>query len=115
MGNAPKPTSSTCHMDIKYFCLCEWVECNLMILGRIDTLQPTLFYCYADILLGHIPSTYSPVYKSIVGDFLNHTPNIDLFVPESFTTPLTAAAARVHTLIKADYQHNLWLIIIRHG
>ncbi len=98
-------------MDIKYFSLCEWVERNLMIIDHIDTsinmvdhltkaLQPTLFHCHANFLLGHIPPTYSPVYKSIFGNFPNHTPNIDLFIPESFTTPLTAAAAQVRALIK---------------
>jgi hypothetical protein len=97
-----------------------------MILDRTDTsinmvdhltkaLQPTLFHCHADFLLGHIPPIYSPVYKSIVGTFPNLTPNIDLFIPESFTTPLTAAAARIHTPIKADYQLSPWLIIIGHG
>jgi hypothetical protein len=56
-------------------------------------LQPTLFHYHADFLLGHIPPTYSPLYTSIIGDFPNHTPKIDLFVPASLTTPITAAAA----------------------
>jgi hypothetical protein len=43
-------------------------------------LQPTLFHHHADFLLGHIPPSYSPVYKSTVGNFPNCTPNIDLFV-----------------------------------
>jgi hypothetical protein len=43
------------------------------------------------------------------------TPNIDKFVPESFTTPLIAATAQVHVPIGADYQLNPWLIIIGHG
>ncbi len=104
-------------MDIKYLSLCEWVQWDLMILDHINTsinmadnltkaFQPTLFHHHANFLLEHIPPTYSPAYKSIVGNFSNHTPNIDPFVPESFTTPLTAAAARVHAPIKADYQLN---------
>jgi hypothetical protein len=126
MSNAPKPTSRAQHMDIKYFSLCELGECNLMIFDGIDTsinmadhltkaLQPTLFHCHVDFLLSHTPPTYSPVYQSVIGHFLNHNPNIDLFVPESFTTPLTATAAQVHVPIKADYQHNPWLIFIGHG
>jgi hypothetical protein len=126
MGNAQKPTPRTRHMDIKYFSLCECIEHNLIIVDRIDTsinmanhltkaLQPTLFHSHADFLLGHIPPTYSPVYKSIDGNFSDHTPNIDLFVPASFTTLLTDAAAQVHAPIKADYQLSPWLIIIGHG
>jgi hypothetical protein len=37
MGNAHKPTARTCHINIKYFTLCEWVERNLICLKRIDT------------------------------------------------------------------------------
>jgi hypothetical protein len=104
MGNAQKPTSRTHHIDIKFFSLCDWVERNLMLLDWINTsinmadhltkaLQATLFHRHADFLLGHFPPTYSPIYTSIIGDFPNHLPNIDLFVPASFTTPLTAHAA----------------------
>jgi hypothetical protein len=32
MVNAQKPTPRTRHMDIKYFALSKWVECNLMLL-----------------------------------------------------------------------------------
>jgi hypothetical protein len=37
MGNAQKPTPRTCHIDIKYFCFCGWVEHVLMLLEQIDT------------------------------------------------------------------------------
>jgi hypothetical protein len=30
MGNAQKPTTYTCHIDIKYFALCKWVEPDLI-------------------------------------------------------------------------------------
>ncbi len=77
MGNAQKPTSRTRHIDIKFFSLCDWVECNLMLLDRINTsinmadhltkaLQPILFHRYANFLLGHIPPSYLPIYKSII-------------------------------------------------
>jgi hypothetical protein len=105
MGNAQKPTPQTWHIDIKYFSLCDWVERDLMLLDRIDTsinmadhlmkaLQPTLFHRHTNFLFGHIPPTYSPVYPSIIGHFPTHTPNIDLFVPTSFTTQLTACTGR---------------------
>ncbi len=32
MGNAQKPTPRTCHIDIKYFALCDWIERDLIIL-----------------------------------------------------------------------------------
>jgi hypothetical protein len=78
MGNAQKPTPWTCHMDIKYFLFCEWVERDHMHLERINTkinmanhltkgLTRALFHRHADFLLGHIPPLYSPVYQSIMG------------------------------------------------
>ena len=126
MGNAQKPTPRTRHIDINYFSLCEWVERDLVILDRIDTsinmadqltkaLQPILFHWHADFLLGHIPPMYSPLYHSIVGTYTNHSIDLDLYVPESFTTPITATAARVYAPTPADYQHSPWLSILGHG
>ena len=126
MGNAQKPTTRTRHIDIKYFSLCEWVERDLMILERIDTsinmsdhmtkgLQPILFHRHADFLLGHVPPMYSPIYDSTIGRYTNHTVNIDHFTPPSFTTPTTAAAARVHAPILSDYHNSPWLRILGHG
>jgi hypothetical protein len=37
MGNAQKPTTRTHHIDIKYFALCDWIECDLIHLERINT------------------------------------------------------------------------------
>ena len=37
MGNAPKPTPYTCHINIRYFALCDWVERNLILLKRVNT------------------------------------------------------------------------------
>jgi hypothetical protein len=126
MGNAQKPTPRTRHLDIKYFSLCEWVERDLMLLDRIDTsinmsdhmtknLQPILFHRHADFILGHVPPMYSPVYESIMGTYTNHTVAIENYVPPSFTTPTTAAAARVHAPIVSDYQDNPWTFAIGHG
>ena len=126
MGNAQKPTTRTRHIDIKFFTLCDWVERDLMLLDRIDTsinmadhltkaLQPTLFHRHADFLLGHVPPNYSPVYSSIIGESPNLAPNIDLFVPTTYTTPITARAARIHCPIKSDYSGSPWLSIICMG
>ncbi len=126
MGNAQKPTTRTRHIDIKYFTLCNWVERDLMILDRNNTsinmadhltkgLQPTLFHRQANYLLGHIPPTYSPVCKSIVGLLTNHTLDIDKFIPTSFTTPLTARAVRINAPLKEDLQHNPWVSILCMG
>jgi hypothetical protein len=126
MGNAQKPTPRTRHIDIKYFSLCEWVECDLILLDRIDTsinmsdhltksLQTLLFHRHADFLLGHIPPLYLPIYSKIVGSYTNHTINVNKFTPHSFTTPITATAARVHAPLKEDYAYSLWLSILGHG
>jgi hypothetical protein len=117
MGNAQKPTPQTCHIDIIYFSLCKWVKCDLMLLDCINTsinmadhltkaLQPTLFHCHANFYSAtfhlHNPLSIGQA------DFPNHSP---LFVPASFTTPLTATAAHVRPQ-KEDFQHNPWLSII---
>ena len=126
MDNAQKPTPRTRHIDIKYFSLCEWVERDLILLDRIDTsinmsdhltkpLPPLLFHRHADFLLGHIPPTYLPIYSSLVGLYSNHTVDIDRFTPHSFTTPLTAAAARIYAPIKEDYAYSPWLHVLGHG
>lgn len=71
MGNAQKPTPRTRHIDIKYFSICEWIECDLMILERIDTtinmsdhftkgLSRALFHRHADYLLGGYSMLYRP-------------------------------------------------------
>jgi hypothetical protein len=126
MGNAQKPTPRTRHIDIKYFSLAEWVERDLMILERIDTsinmsdhmtkgLQTILFHRHADFLLGHVPPMYSPIYNSTIGTYTNHTVDINHFVPPSFTTPTTAAAARVHAPIVSDYIDSPWRHFLGHG
>jgi hypothetical protein len=125
-GQCPKTHPSDAAHDIKYFSLCEWIERDLILLDRIDTsinmsdhltksLQTLLFHRHADFLLGHIPPTYSPVYSTLVGSYSNHTIDVDKFTPHNFTTPLTAAAARVYAPIKADYAYSLWLHILGHG
>jgi hypothetical protein len=111
MGIAQKPTSQTRHIDIKYFSLCEWIEHELMLLERIDTmlnmsdhltkvLSWNLFHRHADFWFG----TYTD----------QHT-DFETFVPPSFTTPMTAAAARVYAPIKDDYNGNPWLNVLWHG
>ena len=126
MANAQKPTTRTRHMDIKYFSLSDWVERDLMLLERIDTsinladhytksLQPALFHRHADFILGHIPPAYSPLHKSIIGSCAGVDDYLEQFVPSSFTTPLTAAAARVHAPLRSDYADNPWLPILGHG
>jgi hypothetical protein len=126
MGNARKPTPRTRHIDIKYFTLCEWVKHDLLLLDRIDTsinmadhltkaLSPTLFHRHADFLLGHVPPQYSPIYDNIVGTYKNHTVDMDKFIPQSFTTPITAAVARVCTPLWDDYAKSPWLSTIWHG
>ncbi len=126
MGNAQKPTPRTHHIDIKYFTFCKWVERDLLLLDRIDTsinmadhlmkaLSPLLFHRHADFLFGHVPPQHSPIYHKIVGTYTNHSVDMDKFIPQLFTTPITATAARVYAPLRDDYEHSPWLLIIGHG
>jgi hypothetical protein len=126
MANTQKPTPCTRHMDIKYFSLSEWVECDLMLLEWIKMsinladhftkgLQTALFHRHADFILGHIPLAYLPVYRSIVGSYARNDKYLEIFVPSSFTTSMTAAAARVHAPFPSDYADNPWIPILGHG
>ena len=96
-----------------------------MLLERIDTklnlshhltkgLSRALFHRHADFLLGHIPSAYSPVYTTLIGSYTDTFINIDDYVPDSFTAPTCAAAARIQAPLKAkaDYAGNPWLIVL---
>jgi hypothetical protein len=126
MANAQKPTPRTRHIDIKYFSLCDWVERDLMLLDRIDTkinmsdhftknLSKALFHRHVDFILGHIPPSYSPVQTYIIGTYSDHDIAIDKYVPTSFTTPLTAAAARVFAPLPDDFRGNPWTTVLWHG
>ena len=127
MGNAQKPTTRTRHMDIKYFLLCDWIKRDLMHLERVDTkinmadmftksLPRLLFYRHADYLLGHIPPKYSPVYTFMVGTYSDANLDTARCAPTSFTTPITAAVARVCApSLFTDYSGNPWAVVLCHG
>ncbi len=136
MGNAQKPTARTRHIDIKYFALCEWVERDLIHLDCIDTsiniadhltkpLSKILFHQHADFLLGHIPPRYSPVHSYAITTYGNRFfeddasttygntyPDINRFVPSSFTTPLSAKSARMFVPTPDLIRGNPWLPIL---
>jgi hypothetical protein len=108
------------------FSLVEWIECDLMMLQRINTsinmsdhmtkgLQTILFHQHTNFLLGHVPPTYSLIYESTIGTDINHMVDTTHFVPPSFTTPTTMAAARVYAPILSDYINSPWLHILGHG
>jgi hypothetical protein len=97
-----------------------------VFLERIDTsinlsdhftksLQTTLFHRHTDFLLGHIPPAYLPVYRSVIGTYTANDEYVNTFIPSSFTTPITAAAARVHAPVPADYVEHPWFPILEHG
>ena len=124
MTNAQKPTTRTRHLDIKYKVLSEWVERDLVTLERVHTSQnmadhytkqltPTLFYRHIDYIMGHVPPSYSPVFKSTFygirpskKEELTYTyPPFDL--PEKYDSiPAAAAAAKLFAC---------WSAIIRDG
>jgi hypothetical protein len=122
MGNARKPTAQAHHINIKYFALCEWVERDLIHLERINTsinladhltktLSQVLFHRHANFLLGHVPPKYSPVFQHAITTYGNNfDEDIDSFLPETFTTPMTARAARIHAPTHYNARGNLWLI-----
>jgi hypothetical protein len=58
---------------------------------------------------------YSPIYKSTIGTYTNQHVDMDQFIPVSFTTPMTAAAARVYTPLLEDYMGNPWWVVLWHG
>ncbi len=126
MANAQKPTSRTRHIDIKYFALCDWVERDLIILERIDTsinladhltktLSHILFHRHADYLLGHIPPKYSPVHQHAISTYSDkYKDDMVGYIPEKFTAPITATAARIFAPYIDKIRGNLWLIILWH-
>ncbi len=126
MGNTQKLTLRTCHMDIKTFPLCKWVDWDLMNMKCIDTsinmadhftkgLQRALFHRHADFLLGHILPKYSSIYQSLVGTYNDNYVDINHIVPDSFNTSITARAARTHAPHHDDYAGSSWLILFLHG
>jgi hypothetical protein len=125
MGNAQKPTARTRHIDIKYFALCDWIERDLLLLEHIDTsinpsdhltkaLSRILFHRHADFLLGHIPPQYSPIYQHAITTYGDIYKDLDSFIPESYTTPTTARAARVNAPIMEYIRDSPWLSVIWH-
>ena len=69
MANAQRPTRRTCHMDIKYFTLLNWVATDQMLISATSThdnpsdgmkkpLGSHLFVRHSTILLGKIKPTY---------------------------------------------------------
>ena len=57
MGNAQKPTSHTCHINIKYFALCEWIERNLIHLECADTAINTADHLTKCLLVNFFTDT----------------------------------------------------------
>ena len=56
----------------------------------------------------------SMTHTHTIGMYTNQQVDLDTFVPESFTTPTTAAAARVYAPIADDYMGNPWLVVLWH-
>jgi hypothetical protein len=126
MGNAQKPIPCTQHMDIKYFLLCDWVKRDLRHVERVDTkmnmagmfiksLPRLMIHRHDDYLLGHVPPKYSPVYSYLVGTNSDVDIDIETYVPSTYRTPMTAAAARICAPIYHDYVGSPWVIVIWHG
>jgi hypothetical protein len=78
----------------------------------MKALNRALFHLHPNFLSGHVSLMYSPVYHKIVGTYTDQSVAIERFVPDSFTNPSCAAAARVHAPLPEDYEGNPWLIVI---
>ena len=126
MGNAQKPTPHTRHMDIKYFLMCDLVERDLMHLERVGTklnmadmftksLPQLMFYRHVDYLLGHVPPKYSLVYSYLVGTYSDAVLEKNRYVPTSFTTLITTAAARICAPVLHAYAGIPWALVLWHG
>jgi hypothetical protein len=72
MANQGQPTRNTWHMELKYFSIQQWVECDLVYLKRISTdanyadamtkiLGRTKFYEHYDYIMGRIRPTYAEI------------------------------------------------------
>ncbi len=137
MANAQKPTCCTCHMDIHYHVLWEWVEQDLIVLERVNTtinkadhftklLSRVLFHRHINYIMGHIQLEYSSAYKQSTGQF--DEPNIKI-VSESYTTketmpiviltnpddtyvPITARAACIYTPDYSALTNTFWTKIV---
>jgi hypothetical protein len=112
MGNAQKPTPRTCHINIKYFVLCDWVERNLILLEHIDTsinlanhltkiLSCTLFHWHADYLLGHVPPKYLPVHQHAI-------------TTKHLLPPLLLMLHGFLLQVLMTSKANLWLLVLWH-
>ncbi len=75
----------------------------------------TNVYRHADYLLGHVPPKYSPIYSYLVGTYSDANMDTATCVLTSYTTPITAAAARVCAPLLADYAGNPWAVVLWHG
>ena len=73
MANAQQPTRRTCHLDLKHFAILHWVERDLILLSRIDSIDNftdgltkalgrQLHYRHFDRLMGRLkPSYYTTI------------------------------------------------------
>ena len=78
-------------------------------------LLQILLHQHAAFLLRHVPPKYSPVYQQAITTYCNRFDEaIDRFIPESYTTPMTATAATIHAPTYDDMRGNPWLIILWH-
>jgi hypothetical protein len=105
MANTQKPTAQTCHMDIKYHVICEWVNRDLICHECSDTtvhtsdhftkqLSPTLFHHHVDYIMGRVPPQYSPWYHRLFGETHQSLVLSQISIPPGLH-PIFAAAARL--------------------
>jgi hypothetical protein len=94
----------------------EGVDTKLNMADMFTKSLPRLmFYRHADYLLGHVPPKYSPVYSYLVGTYSDAIMEKDTYEPTSFTTLITAAAARICAPVLHEYAGTPWALVLWHG
>jgi hypothetical protein len=72
MGNAPKLTPCTQHMDIKTISLCKWVDRDLMHMEQIDTSINTSQKAYNVLSSTATQTTFLGIFCPNIPQFINH-------------------------------------------
>jgi hypothetical protein len=94
----------------------EWIDTSINIADHLTKpLFWILFDQHANFLLGHVHPKYSPVYQHAITTYQDCIEDgIDRFLPDSFTTPMTARADRIFAPSNNDVQGNPWLCVLWH-
>jgi hypothetical protein len=93
----------------------EWIDTSINISDHLTkSLTRNLFHRHADYLLRYILPKYLAVYHHAITTYTDEHKDYDWYVPQSFTTPMTAATAQIFAPLIDDIKGNPWLQILWH-